>query len=164
MRIVVNYRTNNPGLTPILTRWTKVSFTYIIVSRNFNGAYSDIWATVAEAHGVEIVNANTGITASVPIDSYGFQFSAAAPPATTCSAYSDPTFNYAPLVDTCYTNPLSNPPSNAAGGRLLIHAYIMGFGFDPSRSKDRFLAVSVFNKNYPIYDGAGSLTSFPEFT
>ena len=163
MRIVVNYRTNNPGITPILTTWTRVTFTYIIVSRNFNGAYSDIWATVAEAQGLQIANANTGISASVPIDSYGLAFSAAAPP-TTCSAYSDPNFNYAPLVDSCYTNSLSNPPTNSVGGRLLIHAYIMGFGWDSSRSTNRFLAVSVFNKNYPIYDGASTAGTFPEFT
>jgi len=47
MRIVVNYRTTNNGLTPMLTKWTRVSFTYIVVSRGFSGTYSDIWATVA---------------------------------------------------------------------------------------------------------------------
>jgi hypothetical protein len=48
MRIVVNFR--NPGDGSI-TLWNLVSFTYIVVSRNLNGAYSDIWATVAEITG-----------------------------------------------------------------------------------------------------------------
>jgi hypothetical protein len=44
MRIVVNFRNTNDGT---ITKWTLVTFTYIVVSRNLNGAYSDIWATVA---------------------------------------------------------------------------------------------------------------------
>ena len=44
MRVVVNFR--NPGDGSI-TLWTMVSFSYIVVSRNLNGAYSDVWATVA---------------------------------------------------------------------------------------------------------------------
>lgn len=43
MRIVVNFR--NPG-DGTITTWNLVSFTYIVVSRNLNGDYSDIWATV----------------------------------------------------------------------------------------------------------------------
>ena len=45
MRIVVDFR--NPA-DNVITSWTLVSFNYIVVSRNVNGAYSDIWATVAE--------------------------------------------------------------------------------------------------------------------
>ena len=45
MRIVVNFRNPADGS---ITLWNMVSFTYIVVSRNLNGAYSDIWATVAE--------------------------------------------------------------------------------------------------------------------
>ena len=44
MRVVVNFR--NPGDGSI-TLWTMVSFSYIVVSRNLNGAYSDVWATIA---------------------------------------------------------------------------------------------------------------------
>ena len=44
MRIVVDFR--DPGSGSI-TSWTMVSFTYIVVSRFLNGAYTDIWATVA---------------------------------------------------------------------------------------------------------------------
>lgn len=44
MRIVVNFRNPADGT---VTRWDLVSFTYIVVSRNFDGTYSNIWATVA---------------------------------------------------------------------------------------------------------------------
>lgn len=44
MRIVVNFRNTNDGT---ITKWSLVTFTYIVVSRNLNGAYSNIWATVA---------------------------------------------------------------------------------------------------------------------
>jgi len=44
MRVVVNFR--NPGDGSI-TLWTMVSFSYIVVSRNLNGAYADVWATIA---------------------------------------------------------------------------------------------------------------------
>ena len=72
MRIVVNYRTTNPGFAPILTKWTKVSFTYLVVSRSFSGAYSDIWATVAEVQGSQLALANVG---PVAVDLIGFPFS-----------------------------------------------------------------------------------------
>jgi hypothetical protein len=45
MQVTVNFR--NPGDGSI-TLWNLVSFSYIVVSRALNGAYSDIWATVAE--------------------------------------------------------------------------------------------------------------------
>jgi hypothetical protein len=43
MRIVVNFRAGN-----FLTTWTAASFSYLVVSRNFDGAYSNIWASTAE--------------------------------------------------------------------------------------------------------------------
>ena len=89
MRIVVNYRTTNPGLTPpILTKWTKVSFTYIVVSRSFTGAYSDIWATVAEVQGTQLAAADA---APVAIDLIGFPFAKAATTTGRCTAYRDAT-------------------------------------------------------------------------
>jgi hypothetical protein len=66
MRIVINFRSTTLN---IISKWTQVSFTYIVVSRTFSGAYSDIWATVAETRdasamaGVDKVN--------VPIDTIG---------------------------------------------------------------------------------------------
>lgn len=57
MRVVVNFR--NPGDGSI-TVWSMVSFTYIVVSRNLNGAYSDVWATLAE-----VTNPVNGATAAV---------------------------------------------------------------------------------------------------
>jgi hypothetical protein len=164
MRIVVNYRTNLasgvPGLVPILTRWTKVSFTYIVVSRIFSGSYSDIWATVAEVQGTQIAAANGG---AVAVDLYGFPFQPAVGPAGVCSAYKDPAFDFEIGTPTCGNGLIQNPPNDAQGGRLVVHAYIMGFGWDPARSSDRFLAASVFNQNYlPFTTGAAIPNVFPD--
>jgi len=53
-------------------------------------------------------------------------------------------------------------PNNLRGGRIVIHAYVMGFGFDPSRSTDRFLAASVFNQEYhPVTTGGNAVQFFP---
>ena len=60
MRVVVNYRSTILGIQPVLTRWTKVSYTYIVVSRSFSGAYSDIWATTVEVQVPELAAANIG--------------------------------------------------------------------------------------------------------
>ena len=133
MRIVVNYRTTNPGFTPILTKWTRVSFTYIVVSRSFTGSYSDIWATVAEVQGPQLAAANS---APVAVDLIGFPFAKGAVTSGSCTAYQDAAtigFGYHTGVNTCGINDLLNPPTLARGGRMVIHAYIMGFGFDPAR-------------------------------
>ena len=45
MRIVVDFR--NPADQSVTT-WTIVSFTYLVVSRTMSGAYTNIWASVAE--------------------------------------------------------------------------------------------------------------------
>mgnify|MGYP003417380879 CR=1 FL=1 len=48
MRIVVNYL--NPstfGTSTKITQWNLVTFTYIVVSRNFQGTFSNIWATTS---------------------------------------------------------------------------------------------------------------------
>lgn len=77
MRIVVNYRTTNPGFTPILTKWTRVSFTYIVVSRSFTGTYSDIWATVVEVQGPQLAAVNSAVAA---VDLIGFPWTKAGGP------------------------------------------------------------------------------------
>ena len=77
MRIVVNYRTTNPGFTPILTKWTKVSFTYIVVSRSFTGTYSDIWATVVEVQGPQLAAVDT---TALAVDLIGFPWAKAGGP------------------------------------------------------------------------------------
>ena len=134
MRIVVNYRTTNPGLTPpILTKWTKVGFTYIVVSRSFTGAYSDIWATVVEVQGTQLAAANVG---PIAVDLIGFPFTKGVATVGSCTAYQDITnigFGYRTAVTNCGRVDIANPATHAAGGRLVIHAYIMGFGFDPAR-------------------------------
>jgi hypothetical protein len=156
MRIVINYRTTNPGLVPILTRWTKVSFTYIVVSRSFSGAYSDIWATVAEVTGPQLAAANSG--SPVAVDLYGFAFSTAtgALPPSGCTAYRDPTMTHVFETTTCGALPFTNPPNDLAGGKLGVHAYIMGFGWDPSRSANKVLAASVFNQDNTIFTTNGA--------
>lgn len=79
MRIVVNFRNPADGT---ITTWNLVSFTYIVVSRNLNGAYSDIWATVAEA-------VNPADDANLPIDLIGAGYQTAAS-GGNCRTYTDP--------------------------------------------------------------------------
>lgn len=152
MRIVVNYRSiYRANLPVVLTKWTKVSFTYIVVSRSFSGAYSDIWATVAEVQDQEIASANSAL---VPVDLIAFAFTKTANPPTNCGAYFDSGtganqgFNFAAPgtsapPTTCSSAGLLATPDNTIGGRLIVHSYIMGFGFDPARSTNRYLAASV---------------------
>lgn len=49
MRIVVNFlNPSSIGTSTNVTRWNLVTFTYIVVSRNFGGSSTTIWATTAE--------------------------------------------------------------------------------------------------------------------
>ena len=82
MRIVVDFR--DPG-SGAITVWTMVSFTYIVVSRNMNGAYSDIWATVASFD-------NPPNDAPAGIDVVGASYQNA--PAGTCQIYADPDIDH----------------------------------------------------------------------
>ena len=149
MRVVVNYRSTIIGVPQVLTRWTKVSYTYIVVSRTFSGAYSDIWANTVEVQGAELAAANT---APVAVDLNALIFtSTPIGPSATCTAYVDPNFAFQSGTGTCSALNIPLAPTNTAGGRLIIHAYIMGFGWDPSRSTDRILAASVFNQDYNTF-------------
>ena len=83
MRIVVNFR--NPG-DGTITLWNLVSFSYIVVSRNFAGTYSDIWASVGEY--LNPVNNDAGA-----FDTVGIIYQAAATGAS-CQIYADPKYNF----------------------------------------------------------------------
>ena len=111
MRIVVDFR--NPDNDEI-TEWTLVWFNYIVVSRNLNGAYSDIWATVAEI-------TLTQDFLSQGIDLTGTTYLGV--PAGTCSIYDDPHYSFDPV--TCFDTDAA--VSDTQGGQLVIHTYIMGF-------------------------------------
>ena len=74
MRIVVDFR--DPG-SGAITSWTMVSFTYIVVSRFLNGAYTDIWATVASV-------SNPTNNALMNIDSIAAAYGTDPNPAGSC--------------------------------------------------------------------------------
>ena len=83
MSVVVNYRSTILGIQPVLTRWTKVSYTYILVSRSFSGAYSDI--STVEVQGPELAAANIG-PAEVDLKALMFtNTNGFAPAAASCS-------------------------------------------------------------------------------
>jgi len=130
MRVTVNFR--NPGDGSI-TVWNMVSFTYIVVSRNLNGAYSDVWATLAEVR-----NPVNGATAAV--DELGIQYRTGLT-AGSCSVYVDPNV----VADTsggcaAATAPVSG---SSAGGKILVHTYIMGFMYNPSKTLKHYLQVGI---------------------
>lgn len=125
MRIVVNFRNTNDGT---ITKWSLVTFTYIVVSRNLNGAYSNIWATVAE----------TTVFGAGAIDLLGPAFVAGA--GADCSIYTDPSVNNGGCA-------AGTPIAGTTGGSLIIHSYIMGFQWNSNKSSTNFLAASVFEAN-----------------
>lgn len=128
MRVVVNFR--NPGDGSI-TLWTMVSFSYIVVSRNLNGAYSDVWATIAE-----ITNPVDGATASV--DKIGVVYNQAVP-AGTCSAYTDPFV----VADRAGCQNIASVAGSKLGGKILVHSYIMGFMYNPVKTLKHYLQVGI---------------------
>jgi hypothetical protein len=130
MRITINFL--NPsaiGTSTVITKWTLVTFTYIVVSRNLNGAYSTIWATTAEA----------SITADIAgaIDQIAGAFSTA-PAGGACTAYVDPNFVFDTTCDP------TAAWTATTGGSLIVHAYIMGFQWNSARSTTQYLGASVF--------------------
>lgn len=132
MRVVANFRNPADG---VVTRWDLVSFTYIVVSRNLNGAYSDIWATVAET-------TNPPHNTPVAIDLVGAAYRNAA---SACTIYTDP--NYVFNSGTC----VSTSPATAGGlggGQVVIHAYIMGFMYNPVKTAAHYLYAGVL-KQFP---------------
>lgn len=140
MRVVVDFR--NPGDGSITT-WTLVTFTYIVVSRTLNGAYSDIWATVAE---IDNPQHNTPL----PIDSIGGSYATA--PAN-CFAFQDPDFDF-DQVNCDATLPRDPTGIN---GDIVIHAYIMGFRFNPALATNNHLSAGVYPQS-PINPATDELT------
>ncbi len=134
MRIVINFlNPSSIGTSTTITKWNLVTFTYIVVSRNFGGTSSPIWATTAEG----------AITASIehlPIDQIASAFQDDIP-TTNCVAYQDPLLVF---------DPAACVPTDAwatagdAGGQLIVHAYIMGFQWNSARSTTQYLAASGF--------------------
>lgn len=137
MRIVVDFR--NPSDQSI-TKWTLVSFNYIVVSRNLNGNYADIWAAVAE------ITVPAAGVADAAIDGDGFTFDFNTGTSTICAIYQDPHVKR--------RNPAAAPCTSATaitdinnGGQFVIHAYIMGFRWNSARTTAQYLAAGVINGN-----------------
>jgi hypothetical protein len=136
MRIVVNFlNPSSVGTSKVITKWNLVTFTYIVVSRNFDGQYSTIWATTAEA------SITSDIVGS-PIDKISSVFTQA--PTTSCVTYQDPNFVFAPA---CYVPTTAWTGATTPGGEVIVHAYIMGFQWNSNRSTSQFVAASVFGND-----------------
>ena len=132
MRIVVDFRNAADGT---ITLWTKVSFTYIVVSRSLNGDRSDIWATVAEVTDPTLIPHIGNLAA---IDTIGAAFQNTRVDGI-CNIYQDPNHVYAENCDS--TQPASN--ITATGGEELIHSYIMGFKWNPAKTTTSYLSAGV---------------------
>lgn len=128
MRIVVDFR--NPG-NGYITVWTMVSFTYIVVSRNLNGGFSDIWATVAESTAT-----TTGTSNSIDLVGAGYQAALSG-----CKVYVDPNMLYNNAAPACRGTIAT--ADGTAGGSLVVHTYIMGFRYNPVQSTTRYLYAGV---------------------
>jgi hypothetical protein len=136
MRIVVNFlNPSSVGTSKVITKWNLVTFTYIVVSRNFDGQYSTIWATTAEA------SITSDIVGS-PIDKIASVFTQV--PAGSCVTYQDPNFVFDPA---CITTATAWTGANTPGGEVIVHAYIMGFQWNSNRSSNQFVAAGVFGND-----------------
>lgn len=142
MKITINFL--NPStysISNFVTNWNYVSFTYIIVSKKFQGSYSNIWAMTAEI----FLNRNID---GKPIDSSTNNFNGK--PGTNCQVYSDSNliFPYNPATltaNSCDIGVKWNEKGN--GGQLIFHAYIMGFQWNSNKNTNNFLNASIFATN-----------------
>lgn len=133
MRIVVDFRNAADGT---ITLWTKVSFTYIVVSRSLNGDRSDIWATVAEVTDPTVIQHQ--VIPGVTIDTIGAAFQNIRDP-FICLIYQDPSHLYS---RNCVAgDPASN--TTTTGGDELIHSYIMGFKWNPAKTTTAYMYAGV---------------------
>lgn len=130
MRITVNFR--NPG-DGTITLWNLVSFSYIVVSRLFSGTYSDIWATIAS-----VPNPVNNIAAPASVDTVGTYYLNAA--GALCSIYQDP--NYI-SSNSAACKAAAVVAGTVTGGTTVIHAYIMGFQFNPAKTSAHYLFAAV---------------------
>jgi hypothetical protein len=138
MKIVVDFR--NPSTTSTnqgVSKWTQVSFNYLVVSRNFNGLYSTIWASTIEASTLP-ANINGEIDSVNPIFTNPS-------PADQCYVYADPNFIFDPSCDVAAGWDNENNP--VVGGSYVVHAYIMGFKWNSNRSSTSHLSAGVFAVN-----------------
>jgi hypothetical protein len=150
MRVIVNFKNTNNNNNGTITFWNLVTFNYIIISRNLNSLnslYSDIWATTAET--------STFTPGNNAIDTIGAAYTQPAPANPTCTIYQDPNYVF---TTNCQSNQLSS--DNPAGGQQIIHAYIMGFKFNPNKTTTSFLGVGVFNTVDPPTAGTAENTWF----
>ena len=129
MRIVVNFR--NPG-DGTITLWNLVSFSYIVVSRNFAGTYSDIWASVGE-----YLNPVDGVATA--FDRVGIIYQAQATATTNCQIYTDPQYNFGTTCNAATTI----AAGSVLGGKKIIHAYIMGFMWNPQKTTTQYLSGGI---------------------
>lgn len=134
MRIVVNfYNPSIAGGSKNVTKWNMVSFTYIVVSRNFAGSNSTIWATTVEAtFPLNEGGFSTAISSS-SIDFVTRAFQQSAVPTSTCQAYSDPYFVF---DSTCAAGTAWDGTTLTGGGQLIVHAYFMGFQWNSFKNVD----------------------------
>ena len=152
MRIVVNFRNPSGGA---ITRWNMVTFTYIVVSRYLSGTFSDIWVTIAETIGdsatIPPSSTATASNAGQSYDTIGaaYQTTPVAGP-SNCQIYSDPNYNF--VNGSCVPTVLATA-DGASGGDNILHAYIMGFMWNPAVTTTRYLyagAISTGTNNFPF--------------
>ena len=150
MKIIVDFR--DPG--GYITTWTMVSFTYIVVSRYLNGAYSDIWATVASIN-------NPPHNTPQAIDQLGGAYTADPSGSGNCAIFTDPDITHDYSGVTCSGSQVNS--AGNAGGVHIVHAYIMGFRFNPAiqTNPDSYLYAGVLTGLYPVNPDTYEITNNP---
>lgn len=146
MRIVVNFlNPSSIGTSTNVTRWNLVTFTYIVVSRNFGGSSTTIWATTAET-------AVTNDIVHKSIDSIASAYQQAAAPTGDCVVYKDPNF----VFDAACAAGTAWDGTTTGGGKMIVHAYIMGFQWNTAKSTTQHLGGYGFLFNPAAFDSTAA--------
>ena len=118
MKFTMNYALQNGSATPVVTQWTRVKVSYLLVSDKFSSYSAGLQANYVWAGSVEITPNKTG---NYGLYSLGSIFGTDATD-TNCGYLSNaPSTSTAKFDRTC--------PS---GDVIVPHYYIMGFQFTPS--------------------------------
>ena len=136
-----------------------VSFTYIVVSKYLNGAYTDIWATVASIE-------NPSHDTPQAIDGLGGSYTTdpnAAGGSGTCAIFTDPDISHDyGATGSCEDSAVDS--NGVDGGMHIVHAYIMGFRFNPAiqTTPDSYLYAGVLpGGQYPADPDSYEFTDDP---
>ena len=114
--MTVTFNFTQTTAATIVTTWVTLKWTYLVVSNNFDGTYTNIWCHFIDYSGAFPVT-NLSIDTTV-----GNPFSQQGGATGDCDIYVDPLFQAD--LQNCEAVPANG---QYQGGKIIIHAYVSGF-------------------------------------